>query len=109
MAFTNCVTVVLGQCTVTDHKELYILEQTATCPETVALVTIDLIECLAHVDATPLELHVHHRKTIDQNRYVISIDLVAFCFVLVDNLEVVVVNVLFVDQVDVLERYRLPA
>ena len=104
MAITDRVAVILGQGAIADDKQLHILEQAGARPETVALVAIDLIEGLADIHPTALELHMHHWQTIDQYRHVVTVDPLALRLILIDDLQAVVVDVLLVDQVNILDR-----
>ena len=50
----GAVGIVLGVRAVADHKDLDILKQTASGPEGISLITVDLIECLSNRHATAL-------------------------------------------------------
>ena len=103
------VGVVLGQRAVADDEELDVLEQPGAGPEAVPLVAVDLVERLADVDTTALELDVDHRQTVDQNGHVVAIGVLGAALarsdlVLVDHLQAVIVDVLLVEEADVLGR-----
>ena len=103
------VGVILGERAVADDKELHVLEQAGTGPEAVALVAVDLVERLADVDPAALELDVHERQAVDEDRDVVAVraarPAVALPdLVLVDDLQPVVVDVGLVDELDVLRR-----
>lgn len=88
-----------------DDENLDIFKQAACCPEAVALVTLDLVERLADGHAAPLELDMYQRQTVDEDGHVVA-RVVDACglLVLVEHLQAVVVDVLFVQQVDVFGR-----
>ena len=65
--------VVLRQRAVADDEQLDVLEQARAGPEAVALVTVDLVERLADVDAAALELDVHHRQPVDEHGHVVAV------------------------------------
>ena len=73
-----------------DDKNLNILKQTAAGKEALALIAVDLVERLADRNAAPLQLDMHHRKTVDKHRHVIAV--VVSCalglryFILIDDL-----------------------
>ncbi len=67
------VAVVLRQRAVADHEQLYVLEQPRVGPEAVALVAVDLVERLADVDTAALQLDVHHRQAVDEDRHVVAV------------------------------------
>ena len=97
------VAVVLRLRAVADDEQLHVAEQAGVGPEAVALVAVDLVERLADRHAPTLQLHVHQRQTVDQHRDVVAVRAGSRRFVLVDDLEPIVVDVLLVDQVDVLD------
>ena len=67
------VGVVFGVGAIGDHKDLYILKQTAACPEGIPLVAVDLVEGFPDGHTAPLEFDMHQRQSVDQNRHVITI------------------------------------
>ena len=90
--------VVLRQRAVADHEQLDVLEQARAGPEAVALVAVDLVERLADVDAAALELDVHQRQAVDEDRHVVAVGVLGAALaltdlVLVDDLQPVVVDV----------------
>ena len=67
------VGVVLRQRAVADHEELHVVEQARARPERVALVAVDLVERLADVHPAALQLDMHHRQAVDQDRHVVAV------------------------------------
>ena len=104
----GAIGVVLGVRTVGDDKNLRILEQTAASPEGIPLIAVDLVERLADGHAASFELYMHQRESIHQNGYIIAVimlcALILTDLILIDDLQEIVVDVLFVDQRDVLGR-----
>ncbi len=110
----SAVGVVLRQRAIADHKQLHILEQARARPEAVTLVTIDLVERLADVHATPLQLDVHHRQPVDEHGHVVPVGVLrttigsgtfaAPDLVLVNDLQLIIVDVRLVNQRNVLRR-----
>jgi hypothetical protein len=98
----DSVAVVLGVRTVTDYENLYILKEATPSPEAVVLITIDLVERLADINTSALELDMNKWQAIHENGDVIPILASTFNFILVENLNTVVVDVLLIDEVDVL-------
>ena len=107
------VGVVLGLGPIGDDEQLHVLKQPTARPETVPLVTVDLVECFTDCDAAPLQFNVNHWQSVDEDGDVIAVGIlspgVVFIprsrtphFVLVDDLQPVVVDVLLVEQFDVL-------
>ena len=99
VAVAGRVGVVFRVRSVGDNKNLHILVQTAASPKAVPLVTVDLVERLLDRHAAPLQFHMNQRQTVYQNRDIIAVIIVAAVFhILVDNLQTVVVDVLFIQQ-----------
>ena len=74
-------------------------------PEAVALVALDLVERLTDGHAAPLELDMYQRQTVDEDGHVVARVVIACgLLVLVEHLQTVVVDVLFVQQVDAFGR-----
>ena len=108
----GAVGVVLGICAVGDYENLRILVQTAARPERIPLVAVDLVERLPDGHPSPLQLHMNQRKAVDQNRHIVAIIMPRTVrplhLVLVDDLQAVVVDVLFVDQCDIFGTSIIP-
>ena len=107
------VGVILGICTIGHHKNLHILKQARSRPEAVPLVAVDLVERLPDGHAPPLQFNMYHGQAVDQNRHIIAVVVGrALLFgnsILVDDLQAVVVNVLFIKQRDVFAAAVVPA
>lgn len=105
MARTGGVGIVLRERAVGDDEDLHVLVQSALGPKTVALIAVDLVERLLDGHATAFQFHMNERQTVDQDCDVIAGVMRSAAFlILVDDLQTVVVDVLFVDQGDVLGR-----
>ena len=108
----GAVGVVLGICAVGDHKNLHILIQAAARPERIPLVAVDLVERLPDGHPAPLQFHMNQRKAVDQNRHIIAVIMPCavclFYLILVDDLQAVVMDVLFVDQRDIFGTSIIP-
>ena len=99
VAVAGRVGVVFRVRAVGDNENLHILIQSAARPKAVSLVTVDLVECLLDRHTAPLQFHMNQRQTVYQNRDIIAIIIVAAVLhILVDNLQTVVVDVLFIQQ-----------
>ena len=102
------VGVVLGVGAVGDDKDLYILEQAAPRPEGVPLVAVDLVKCLTYGNTSALQFDMHKRQTI--NQYCNIITIIMFCAIvranriLIDDLQPVVMDVLFIYECNILGR-----
>ena len=99
------VGIILRVCAVGDDENLDVFKKAACCPESVALVALDLVERLADGHAAPLEFDMYQRQTVDEDGHVVARVVTArSLLVLVEHLQTVVVNVFFVQQVDVFGR-----
>ena len=65
-------------------------------------VTMHLIEGFTNRHTAFLQLHVDQGQTIDQNRHIVAVGVAARLLKLLDYLHLVAGNVLFIQQVDVL-------
>ena len=114
MTCTRRIGIILRIRPIRNDENLHILIQSRTRPKTIALVAIDLIERLANLHAAPLQLQMHERQAIDENRHIIAVRMrcrilclsvrTALHRILIDDLQTIVVNVLLIDQLDVLRR-----
>ena len=105
---TGTVGVVLRIRTIGDNENLGIFKQTASCPEGIPLVAVDLIECFSDGNTSAFQFDMNERQSIDQNCNVITvIMLCSLCgtnHILVDNLQEVVMDIFLINDADVLGR-----
>ena len=96
-----------------DDENLHELIQPAGCPEAIPLIAVNLVERLPNGHTAAFQLNVNQRQTIDQHRHIIAIIMRSALLggdgVLMDDLQAVVVNALFVDELDVLALSAVPA
>ena len=105
VAAAGGIGIILRVRAVGNDKDLHILIKTAGRPKTVALVALDLVERLADGDTAALEFDMYHGQAIDQHRHVIAhIVRASALLILVDDLKEVIVNILFVDEIDIFRR-----
>ena len=82
-----------------DNENLYILIQAAASPKAIPLIAVDLIERLFDGHTAPLQFHMNQRQTVYQNCDIIAVIIVAAVLhILVNDLQTVVVDVLFIQQ-----------
>ena len=100
---TGGIGVVLGAGAVRDNEQLHILIQTRCCPETISLISLNLVECLFKSNTTSLQLNVNQWETVYKDGNIVTvIKVTAILYILVNNLYRVVVDVLLINQSDVL-------
>ena len=105
MRAASGVAVVLSMGPVGNDKHLYIFIQTRRRPKAVALVAVDLVESFSDSHAAPLQLDMDKRQAVDQYRHIIARFMRPTGFlVLVDDLKTVIMDVLFIEQIDILDR-----
>ena len=105
VAAAGGVGIILRVGAVGDDENLDVFKKAACCPEAVALVALDLVERLADGHAAPLQLDMYQRQAVDKDSHVVARVVIARALlVLVEHLQAVVVDVLFVQQVDVFGR-----
>ena len=60
------------------------------------------MKCLTNRNAAPFEFNVNQRKSVDKNRHVIAVVVLSFGDnILIDNLNLIIVNIGFVNQHDI--------
>ena len=85
-----------------DHKDLDVFKETASRPKRFTIVTIYLVKSFFDLHAPALELDVHHRQAVDQDRDIITVSSPAVLHaVLIEHLQAVVVDIGFIQQIDV--------
>ena len=106
------VGIILGVGAVGDHKNLHILIQAAARPKAVPLVAVYLIKRLPNRHAPAFQLDMDQGQTVHQNRHIIAVviprPVLLVHGVLVDDLEAVVVDVLFVNEGDIFALASVP-
>ena len=106
------VGIVFGVGAIGDHEDLHKLIQTAGCPKTVPLIAVDLIESLANRHTPALQFDMYQRQTIDQNGHIIAVIVLGTIIgghgVLIDHLQNIVMDVLFVNQDDIFALTVIP-
>lgn len=63
---------------------------------------MDLVECLTDSDATALELDVHQREAIDEDRHIIAVRTAPPLLHLIDDLQAVATGTLPIEEADIL-------
>ena len=87
---------------------MYVFIQSAACPKAISLITINLVERLSNRYATAFQLDVYQRESVHQNCHIVTV--VMLCslslgdFVLVNDLQKVVVDVFLINEGNILGR-----
>ena len=109
---TGTVGIILGVDAIGDNKDLDILEETATGPEGIPLITIDLIEGFAEGNAPALELNMHKGQAVDEDRNIVAIIMAGTLgladLILIDDLQDIVMDILLIDEENVLGHAVVP-
>ena len=102
VACSGGVGIILCECAVGDYENLHILIKPTASPKAITLIAVDLVERFLDCHTTAFQFHMNQRQTIHQNSYIISGIMLSGTFlILIDDLQPVVVDVLFVNQGDV--------
>ena len=105
MAVAGGVAVILGERAVADYENLHKFKESAACPERFAVVAAYLVEGFAHFHASAFQLHVHQWQTVHKDSNIVAVFVAAALgHILVDYLQRIVVDILFVDKIDVHKR-----
>ena len=104
MGVAGGVGVVAGEGAVADDEELDVFEETAASPEGVALVAIDLVEGFLEVHTALFEFHMNKRKAVYKDGDIVAVGACTILYhILVNDLQAVAVDVVFVYEFDVSE------
>ena len=95
---SGAVGIVLSVSTITDDKNLNILKQSATSPERISLIAVDLIERFTDSNTAPLKFDMNQWQAINKNGYIISVVMFSALIltndILIDDLKKVIMDVL---------------
>ena len=113
MACTRRIGIVLRIRPIRDHKNLDILVQPCARPEAVPLIATNLVERLTDLHTAPLQLQMHERQPVHEDRHIIAIRVcrrmlprvrTAHRRILIDHLQSVVVDMFLVNQTYIFRR-----
>ena len=113
VACTRRIGIVLRIRPIRDHKNLDVLVQPCARPEAVPLIAANLVERLTDLHAAPLQLQMHERQPVHEDRHIIAVRVcrrilprvrTAIHRILIDHLQSVVMDVLLVNQAYILCR-----
>ena len=103
MACSRGIGIIFRECAVGNDKNLHILVKPGACPKAVSLIAVDLVKCFLDRNTTAFQLHMNQRQTVHKNRHIISgVVIAGTFFILIDDLQTVVMDILFINQIDVL-------
>ena len=101
----GAVGIIFGVGAIGNDKYLHIFKEATARPEGVPLVALDLVKGLTDGYAPAFEFHVHQGQTVDQNGHIIAIvvfgALLLAIFVLVEHLQAIVMDILFIDNANI--------
>ena len=113
MVETSGIGIVFRIRAVGDHENLHKFIQPAGCPEAVPLIAVDLVEGFPNGNAPALQFDMDQRQAVDQHRHIIAIivgsALLGGNGILVDDLQAVVVDAFFVNELDIFAFPVIPA
>ena len=90
---------------VADDENLNIFVEAGCCPETISLVAIDLVECFTNSHSATFQFRMDHRKAVHEDCHIVPIVMPTIViYILVDDLQAVVMDAPAVNQSDILCR-----
>ena len=102
------VGIILCVCTIGNDKNLNVLIQSASCPERLPLVAVNLVESLTDGNTSAFQFNMYKRQTVYQYCNIIAVVMLCTIFrtnhILIDDLQPVVMNVLFIYECNILGR-----
>ena len=105
---SGAVRIILCVCTIGNDKNLNVLIQSASRPERIPLVTVNLIERLTDGYTSAFQLNMYKRQTVYQYCNIIAVVMLCTIFcanhILIDDLQPVVMDVLFIYECNILGR-----
>ena len=103
---TCTVGIVLCICSIRNNENLRVFKQTASSPERITLISVNLIKCLTNSHTSAFKFYMNKWQTIHKDRNIIAI--VVLCTfgstnnILIDDLKKVVMNILLINKSDIL-------
>ena len=92
------VGIIFRVCPVRYNENLNVLEKPAVRPKTIALIAVDLIKRFPYIHAAAFQFDMYKRQSVYKNGNVVTIFIISAVFlVLMNNLQFVVVNILFIE------------
>ena len=80
------------------NKDLNVFEKPAVRPKTIALIAVDLIKRFPYIHAAAFQFDMYKGQPVYKNGNVVTVFIIPAVFlVLMDNLQLVVVNILFIE------------
>ena len=105
---SSAVGIILCVCTIGNDKNLNIFIQSASRPERIPLVAVDLIECFTDSNSSAFQFNMYKRQTVYQYGNIIAIVMLRTIFranhILIDYLQPVVMDVLLIYECNILGR-----
>ena len=105
---SGTIGIILCICTIGNDKNLDVLIQSASSPERIPLITVNLVECLTDGNTSAFQLNMYKRQTVYQYGNIIAVVMLRTIFranhILIDNLQPVVMDVLLIYECNILGR-----
>ena len=103
---SGAVGIILCVCTIGNDKNLNIFVQSASRPERISLIAVNLIECFTDSNSSAFQFNMHKRQTIYQYCNIIAVVMLRTILctnhILIDDLQPVIMDVLFIYECNVL-------
>ena len=105
---SGTIGIILCVCTIGNNKNLNIFIQSASRPERIPLVTVNLVESLTNGNTSTFQLNMYKRQTVYQYGNIIAVVMLRTILcanhILIDDLQPVVMDVLLIYECNILGR-----
>ena len=96
------IAVILGLSAIADDKQLNVIKHSLACPEAFASIAVYLVEGFPDAYTSAFQLNMNEWQTVHQDGYIIAVGVgSASGHVLVDNLQIILEHVIFMDKVNI--------
>ena len=105
---SGAIRIILCICTIGNDKNLNVFVQSASCPERIPLVAVNLVESLTDGNTSAFQFNMHKRQTVYQYCNIIAVVMLCTIFranhILINDLQPVVMDVLLIYECNILGR-----
>ena len=81
------------------NENLNVFEKPAVRPKTIALIAVDLIKRFPYIHSAAFQFDMYKRQSVYENGNVVTVFIIPAVFlVLMNNLQLIIVDILFIEQ-----------
>ena len=105
MGVAGSIAVIFGDGAVGDDENLHELIKSISGPERISLIAVDLVECILDAHTPTFQFDMDERQPVYEDRHIVAVIVCATLrHILVYDLQVIIMDILFINNGDV--RYR---